>query len=118
MTLPGGKMEALEVTIFPPEMRGTGDGFRPWDAGPQSTMTNGVVGSVSGTNGRTMVVAYKGGEKTIDVPPETPVVKLAAGSRALLVPGAHITVFAAKAADGTLAARFVLVGLNGLVPPV
>ena len=55
-------------------MRGTGEGHRPFDLQPQSTMTNGTVGAVTGSVGRTLTLSYQGGEKTIVVPPETPVV--------------------------------------------
>ncbi len=41
-----GKLHALEVHIFPEAMRGTGEGQRPWDSGPDSSMTNATVGEV------------------------------------------------------------------------
>ncbi len=42
---PDGSQKCLEIHIFPEAMRGTGDGHRPWDLQPSSTMTNGAVGS-------------------------------------------------------------------------
>src|SRR5262249_26017926 len=39
MPQPDGSQKALEVHIFPEAMRGTGEGHRPFDAQPQSTMT-------------------------------------------------------------------------------
>jgi len=53
-------------------MRGTGEGHRPFDLQPESTMTNGTVGAVTGSVGRTLTVTYQGGEKTIVVPQDTP----------------------------------------------
>ena len=48
-----GSQKAIEVHIFPESMRGTGEGFRPWDGAPNSTMTNGTVGTtVTGWRGR------------------------------------------------------------------
>ena len=44
--LPGGdgaELKALEVHIFPELMRGVGEGFRPFDLAPGSSMTNGAV---------------------------------------------------------------------------
>src|SRR5258708_5378822 len=35
-----GSLKAVEVHIFPEAMRGTGEGHRPWDLKPLSTMTN------------------------------------------------------------------------------
>src|SRR5262249_31668256 len=35
-----GSQKAVEIHIFPEPMRGTGEGHRPWDLMPNSTMTN------------------------------------------------------------------------------
>ncbi|MGA3402530.1 MAG: DUF5666 domain-containing protein [Acetobacteraceae bacterium] len=113
-----GTQRALEVHVFPESMRGTGEGHRPFDLQPQSTMTNGTVGAVTGSVGRTLTVSYKGGEKTIVVPADTPVVTYEPGSTALLVPGAHVIVFGNQAADGKVTATRISVGKNGLVPPM
>lgn len=113
-----GTERALEVHVFPESMRGAGEGHRPFDLQPQSTMTNGTVGSVTGSVGRTLTVTYKGGEKTIAVPPDTPVVTYEPGSPDLLTRGAHVIVFGTQAADGTVTATRIVVGKNGLVPPM
>jgi hypothetical protein len=99
-------------------MRGTGEGHRPFDLQPSSTMTNGTVGSVTGSVGRTLTVTYADGAKTIVVPPDTPVVTYEPGSRALLVPGAHVIVMGFEAAEGQLSATRISVGKDGLVPPM
>src|SRR5262245_9513920 len=39
-TSKGEDMHAVEVHIFPDAMRGAGEGHRPWDLMPGSTMTN------------------------------------------------------------------------------
>lgn len=113
-----GTQRALEVHVFPESMRGTGEGSRPFDLKPQSTMTNGTVGAVTGTSGRTLKVTYNGGEQTIVVPPNVPIVTFEPGSRAMLVRGAHVIVFGQKAADGKVTAMRIAVGKNGLVPPM
>lgn len=115
---PDGTERALEVHVFPESMRGTGEGFRPFDLQPESTMTNGTVGSVTGTSGRTLTVRYKGGQQTIVVPPNTPVVTFEPGSRAMLVPGAHIILFGTRADDGAVTAKRISVGKDGMVPPM
>ena len=38
-----GSQKAVEIHIFPEPMRGTGEGHRPWDLVPNSTMTNATV---------------------------------------------------------------------------
>jgi len=66
MPQPDGSQKAIEVHIFAESMRGTGEGFRPWDGAPNSTMTNGTVGaSVAGVDGPVITVKYKDGEKKI-----------------------------------------------------
>jgi hypothetical protein len=118
MPQPDGTQRALEVHVFPEAMRGTGEGHRPFDLQPQSTMTNGTVGAVTGSVGRTLTVSYKGGEKTIVVPPDTPVVTYEPGSMALLVQGAHVIIFGTQGADAKVTANRIAVGKNGLVPPM
>ena len=41
-----GTQRAIAVTLFPEAMRGTGEGHRPFDFLPQSTMTNATVAEV------------------------------------------------------------------------
>jgi len=115
---PDGTLRALEVTVFPESLRGTGEGHYDWDLGPSSTMTNGAVGALVGSTGRTMTVTYKGGEKQIVVPADIPVVDLEPGTRALLTPGARVVVLGPKGADGAVAGKLVIAGENGVVPPM
>ena len=42
-TQPDGSLRALEVLVFPEPQRGTGEGHRPWDLEPNSTMTNATI---------------------------------------------------------------------------
>ena len=113
-----GTQRALEVHVFPESMRGTGEGHRPFDPQPQSTMTNGTVGSVTGTTGRTLTVTYQGGEKTITVPPETSIVTYEPATRAMLVAGAHVILFGTEGDGGVITATRIAVGKDGLVPPM
>ena len=118
---PDGTLRALEVHVFPEAMRGTGDGHRPYDMGPSSSMTNGTVeqaGAVTGTTGRTLSVKYKDGEQRIVVPPEVPIVTFVPARRDDLKAGAHVVMFVRPDAQGTLIAQRVLVGKDGMVPPM
>ena len=76
-----GSLTAMEVQVFPEAMRGAGEGHRPYDLQPQSTMTNGTVGDVSGISGRSLTLKYKEGEKHVLVPPGTPIITYEAGNR-------------------------------------
>lgn len=119
--MPGanGEQKALEVHIFPESMRGAGEGFRAYDLQPGSTMTNGNVNArVDSVSGPKLTVTYKGGQQTIVVDPKTPIVAFEPGSREALKPGAAIVARGPKADDGSIDAAFVLIGKDGLVPPL
>ncbi len=114
----GGGDGALEVLIFPPAMKGTGEGSYGWDLKPESSMTNATVAdAVKGVDGRTVTVTYHGKEKKITIPDGTPVVTIAAATKEDLVPGAVVFITAEKAATGPIAHQ-VVVGKNGVVPPM
>jgi hypothetical protein len=114
-----GTQKAVEVHIFPEEMRGTGEGHRPYPPVANGTMTNGSASgaTVSGIEGSTITVKYTGGEKKIIVPPNTPILRYEIGGKADLKPGAHFTVLAAtKKPDGTFETSRINVGRDGAVP--
>ncbi|MFZ4834613.1 hypothetical protein [Rouxiella sp. Mn2063] len=115
-----GTLKALEVHVFAPSLRGSGEGFNPFESadGKINTMTNGTVGKLVNSNGRTLTVKYQNGEKTVVVPDDVPVVLLAPADRSLLKAGAHIVLFATKDAQGTLTARGIAAGKDGVVPPM
>jgi hypothetical protein len=115
-----GSQKALAVHVFPEAMRGTGEGFRPWDLKPNSTMTNATVDQkVEANDGDTIVVKYKDGEKKVVVTPETPIVTFAPGEKSELKAGAKIIIFGAtKKEDGTLEANRVNIGRDGITPPM
>jgi hypothetical protein len=143
----GGTQVALEVLIFPPSMRGTGEGHYAWDKIPDttvsggaetnssmtngnvsaistaapnvtSTMTNGNVAASGSQNGVThLVVTYKGGQQDVLVPPTAPIVTFLPGTKALLVKGNHVFIVANETGSH-LVANAVAVGVDGLKPPM
>ena len=115
---PDGSLKALEVAVFAPSMRGTGDGHYPWDLEKENTMTNGAVGALTGTTNRTLTVTYKGGEKTITVPEDVPIVSLAPSDRSIVKAGARVVAVTRKDAAGLVVAERLIVGENGTVPPM
>ncbi len=116
---PDGRNDAIEVHVFPEDMRGTGEGSRPFDLRPNSTMTNATVAeSVAGNDGHTLLVKYKDGEKKVVVSPDTPVVTYVPTDKSELKPGAKIIAFFKKLPDGSYEATRISVGLNGLTPPM
>lgn len=125
----GGRWKAVEVHIFPEAMRGTGEGDRPFDYRPKSTMTNGTVagggtsGSAAGAtvdkaDDKTIVLNFKEGEKKIDVVPETVIYTYAPGNKDELKPGAVVFITGAtRQADGSLMTARINVG-RGVAPPM
>ena len=115
-----GTQRAIAVSVFPEAARGTGEGHRPFDLLPQSTMTNATVadvGNIANTpTGRQLQLKYKDGEKTVIVPADAPVVTSRPGDRTLLVPGASVSLFAQEVAGKPTVIR-MNVGKNGFALP-
>jgi len=115
-----GSQKAVEIHIFPENLRGTGEGHRPWDLAPNSTMTNATVTqTVKGVEGDEITLKYKDGEKKIVVVPSTAIVTYVPADKSELKPGAKIFIAAAtKKEDGTLEAATISVGRDGITPPM
>ncbi|OCJ07793.1 hypothetical protein A6U86_29170 [Rhizobium sp. AC27/96] len=110
---------ALEVLIFPAAMKGTGEGDYGWDLKPKSSMTNATVASaVTSVNGPTLSLTYKGGEKKISIPPGTPVVTFGKATKDDIKPGAGVIINGTTTGDNMVESDRVLVGINGVVPPM
>lgn len=110
---------ALEVLIFPPAMKGTGEGSYGWDLKPNSSMTNATVAdAVKGVHGHTVTVSYHGKEKKIAIPDGTPVVTFGPATKDDLAAGAVVFVPAMKGSNGSLTAQQLVVGTHGVVPPM
>ena len=143
----GGTQVALEVVVFPPSMRGAGEGHYAWDkildttlsGGAQtsssmtngnvsvvstsvptvnSTMTNGDVATSQSQGGVThLVVTYKGGQQNVLVPPTAPIVTYRPGTEALVAKGSDVFIKATQSGSG-LVANTVAVGVDGAKPPM
>ena len=115
-----GELKALEVHVFAPSLRGSGEGFNPFESpdGKINTMTNGTVGKLVNSNGRTMTVKYGDKQKTVQVPDDVPVVLIEPGNKSLLKPGGKVVLFGSKASDGHIVARGISAGKDGLTPPM
>ncbi|MGH9889291.1 MAG: hypothetical protein ACREBE_27400, partial [bacterium] len=113
-----GKLVSLEVVVFPEAARGAGEGHYPWDLKPDSSMTNATVADLArSSDGRTLTLRYKGGEKTVIVPDGVPVVTLGPGNRSLIVPGAKVFIVA-EPNDDQFIVRRLMIGRNGFQPPM
>jgi hypothetical protein len=82
-------------------------------------MTNATVAQeVDANDGKSLLVKYKDGEKKVLVSPETPIVNFVDGTKGELTAGAKIIAFVTKQSDGTLLSKRVLVGRDGITPPM
>lgn len=118
-----GTLRANEVQIFPEAQRGVGEGSTPYDAGPNSSMTNATVRTIASAtvdkvNGRMMTVKFKDTEKQVFIPPNAPIVTFVPGDKSAITTGAHVIVNGTKSADGTFTLRNLQVGKDGLIPPM
>jgi hypothetical protein len=113
-----GSIEAFSIHMFLPAQRGVvADRHGPWDAKPNSTMTNAYVEDiVTAKDGETLTVKYKDGEKKVVVTPQTVIAAAAAGSKDEIKPGAQIIIFGwDKQPDGSVLAKVMYVG-RGVTP--
>jgi hypothetical protein len=120
-TVPGpdGGNNAIEVHVFPESMRGTGEGSRPFDLRPNSTMTNATVAeTVVNNEGHILTVKYRDGEKKVVVSPDTPVVTYVPADKSDLKAGAKVIATMKKLPDGAFETNRVSVGRDGLTPPM
>ncbi len=105
-----GQLVALDVRVFPEVQRGVGEGQRPWDFTPQSTMTNATVATVATEGaGRLVRVTYPNGDKMVMVGPDVPIWTNAPADPSLLVAGAYVIVNSRKLDDGSYIAGSVTV---------
>ena len=115
---PAGTSQAIEVLVFPAGVK-SGEGHYGWDLLPESTMTNATVATtVESVSGPVLTLAYPGGEQKIAVSAETPIVTFAPAEKSDLKPGAAVFVPSQRADDGSLKTSRVVVGNNGIAPPM
>jgi hypothetical protein len=116
---PDSSLRAIEVLVFPEAMRGSGEGRRPWDLKPDSVMTNATVGdAVDGVEGRTVTLSYKGGEKKVTIPADAPIVTFSGAAKTDIKAGALVFVPTLRQPDGTMNANRIVVGKDGVAPPM
>src|SRR6202165_4380329 len=118
-TVPGpdGSHNAVEVHVFPEDMRGTAEGSRPYDLRPNSTMTNATAAErVAANDGHTLRATYKNGEKKVVVSPNTPVVTYVPADKSDLKAGAKVIAALKRLPDGSFETDRVSVGGGGTTP--
>jgi hypothetical protein len=113
-----GTGRSLEVHVFPPGVK-MGEGHYGWDLKKGSMMTNGTVGKVvAGAHGQELDVSYSTGVRHIVVPPNTPIVQITPGDRAMVKPGVKVFLISIKTPAGALVTNGVAIGEPGKAPPM
>jgi len=114
-----GSQKAIAIHIFRDSQRGTGEGHRPWDLEPGSTMTNAAIdASVASADGQILTVKYKDGEKKVIITPQTIIVRYVDGEKSELKAGVRVFLNNAKKnPDGTIEAPTVTYGRD-VAPPM
>lgn len=111
-----GKLYAQEIHIIPEAMRGSGEGHYPWGDEPNTTMTNGNVKALEGVaQGKSIHVTYKGGERTIEIPPYVMVTRIEEVGVDALNPGVQVSLFLKDDVKTAAVARYVTI--EGAVSP-
>jgi hypothetical protein len=120
-----GKRVAVEVHVFAEALRGVGEGHYPWDLeGAPNMMTNGNIAKVDEVGSdRVLKVTYQGkggggGEQTIAVPADAAVVFIDRAAPNQLQAGRQVFIVTRKLEDGSLVAAAVVIGAEGVKPPM
>src|ERR1700744_4316019 len=116
----GGKRVAVEVHVFDESLRGIGEGHYPWDLGTgPNMMTNANIAQVESVGeDRVLKLDYKGGTQNIAVPPDATIVEFTPATADLLKPNSKVFLGGKKQDDGSFVAGAVVVGKDGLKPPM
>jgi hypothetical protein len=116
----GGKRVAVEVHVFDESLRGLGEGHYPWDLGSgPNMMTNANIAQVESVGeDRVLKLDYKGGTQNIAVPPDATIVEFTPATLDQLKPSSKVFVLAKKQEDGSFVAPAIVVGKDGMKPPM
>jgi len=114
-----GQEGALEVLIFPAQLKGVGEGRFNYDLKPGSSMTNATVANaVKSVDHGEVTVTWHGHTKKIEIADDTPIVTLAPATKKDIQSGIPVFIPAEKDANGVLSTQMLIVGKNGVVPPM
>ena len=110
--------KGFELRIIDEKLRGIALGHKKWDLTPDSVVAHGWVDDLED---RVMSIKYgptELEETDVEVSRDVPILKMWLGDMSLIKPGVHVFAGAQKGADGKYVAVFILVGKDGIVPPM
>lgn len=109
--------QGYELRVIDESLRGLAVGHTPWDLTSESVITHGWVDDLE-----IRVLSIKYGpteeeETDVDISRDVPILKLATGDKSLIKLGAKVFVGAQMVEDNYVAV-FIMVGQDGIVPPL
>ena len=110
--------QGFELRVISEELRGIAVGKKEWDLTPETIMAHGWVDDIEGR-----VISIKYGpteeeETDVEVGRDIPVLKMSLGGMSMVKPGVHVFVGAQKNGSDEFDMIFVLVGEDGIIPPM
>lgn len=110
--------EGFELRIIDEQLRGIALGHKKWDLTPESIIAHGWVDDLEG---RVLSIKYgptEDEETDVDIARDVPILRMSLADKSLLKPGAQVFAGAQKGADGKYVAVFIVIGKDGIVPPL
>ncbi len=110
--------KGFELRIIDEQLRGIALGHKKWDLTSETIIAHGWIDDIEGR-----VISIKWGpteeeETDVETPRDAPVLKMALGDKSLIKPGAHVFAGAQQDGNGRYVAVFIIVGKDGIVPPL
>jgi hypothetical protein len=113
-----GKLQAVEIRVYPESMRGLHEGQGVANAPPGGVVTNATVAKITkASDGTVLALTFRGGGADYIAGADVPVLSYAPGSADLLKAGAAVYATGLKKPDGSLTASQLIAEKNGVKPP-
>jgi len=110
--------KGFELRVIDDQLRGIALGHKQWTLTKETIISHGWVDDIEDR-----VLSIKWGpsdydETDVEIPRDAPVLRMSLADRGQIKSGAHVFVGARKSPDGKYVAVFVIVGRDGIVPPI
>lgn len=108
----------FELRLIDEQLRGIALGHKPWTLTKETIISHGWVDDIEDR-----VLSIKWGpsdydETDVEIPRDAPVNRMSLADRSEIKSGAHVFAGARKTPDGKYVAVFLIVGRDGIVPPI
>jgi len=108
----------FELRVISEELRGIAVGHKEWDLTPETIIAHGWVDDIEG---RVLSIKYgptEEEETDVDVGRDIPILNMSLGDTNLITLGAYVFIGAQKNENGEFEMVFILVGEDGIIPPM